>query len=74
MPVGECKTILWYNMMHGNKIIRSRDVPNGIPCSVDTKISSQNPESRDEWVYKKTFPENIARDARGRDDRIKYSS
>ena len=74
MPVGECKTIFWYSKMHGNKSIRSWNISNRIPYSVDTKISAQNPESRNEWVHKKTFPENIARDAGSRDDRIKYTS
>ncbi len=67
MPVGECDPeIFWYKLMnYGEQIIRALGIQDRVPCSLDTKISEENPESWSEGVPHTNMAEDTERYARG---------
>ncbi len=76
MPVGECRPeIFWYKLMkNGEQIIRALGIQDRIPCSVDTKISEENPESWSERIPNANMAEDTEGHARSGDGRTKYPS
>ena len=57
---------------NGNKIFWPHGLPNGISLSLDSKISSPNPESWREGILGKNYSESDARPAWMRGDSTKY--
>ncbi len=59
---------------NGDEILWAWGIQNRISCSVDTKISAQDPESWGERIHKQTFSQDTARNAGSRDTGDKHTT